>query len=217
MTFEELTAPYRKPAPESSIRATFDWRKMYNNNLTKPNIVGLPTIDAAGDSQHHQYHHRNVYNPHQRHNPNLQEHAHRSHSPQLQRQLNFRMPRNVNVKDNYLVQALSQTTLAFCQETTLHGMKYVVQDIQELGSTFSRQRRLRKLISLSFWSVACVMGAVFAIVLMGLVWDRFQTTPTITTVETNNYPIWNVPFPAVTVCNINKVYAPAARNITDKL
>lgn len=61
------------------------------------------------------------------------------------------------------------------------------------------------------------MGAVFAIVLMGLVWDRFQTTPTITTVETNNYPIWNVPFPAITICNINKVYAPATKNITDKL
>lgn len=61
------------------------------------------------------------------------------------------------------------------------------------------------------------MGAVFAIVLMGLMWDRFQTTPTITTVETNNYPIWNVPFPAITICNINKVYAPATKNITEKL
>lgn len=61
------------------------------------------------------------------------------------------------------------------------------------------------------------MGAVFAIVLINLVWKRFQTTPTITTVETNNYPIWNVNFPAVTICNINKVYAPATKNITDKL
>lgn len=79
------------------------------------------------------------------------------------------------------------------------------------------QKRLNKLLSLIIWSSACVMGAVFAIVLMGLVWDRFQTTPTITTVETNNYPIWNVPFPAITICNINKVYAPATKNITDKL
>lgn len=76
---------------------------------------------------------------------------------------------------------------------------------------------MSKLLSLTIWASACVMGAVFAIVLMGLVWDRFQTTPTITTVETNNYPIWNVPFPAVTICNINKVYAPATKNITDKL
>lgn len=79
------------------------------------------------------------------------------------------------------------------------------------------QKRLNKLLSLIIWVSACVMGAVFAIVLMGLVWDRFQTTPTITTVETNNYPIWNVPFPAITICNINKVYAPATKNITEKL
>lgn len=81
----------------------------------------------------------------------------------------------------------------------------------------NRQKRLNKLLSLIIWSSAVLMGAVFAIVLMGLVWDRFQTTPTITTVETNNYPIWNVPFPAITICNINKVYAPATKNITEKL
>lgn len=46
---------------------------------------------------------------------------------------------------------------------------------------FHSQKRLNKLISLIIWVSACVMGAVFAIVLMGLVWDRFQTTPTITT------------------------------------
>lgn len=147
------------------------------------------------------------------------------------------------VQDNYCIQALAQTTLEFCRETTLHGVKQVVIDIQELSaghtryvrglasqriwfnslpwfSLFSitiRHRRFRKVLSLVIWSSACIMGAVFAIVLMNLVWKRFQTTPTITTVETNNYPIWNVPFPAVTICNINKVYSPATKNITEKL
>ncbi|XP_055311194.1 sodium channel protein Nach-like isoform X2 [Sitodiplosis mosellana] len=122
-----------------------------------------------------------------------------------------------DVRDNYCVQALAQTTMDFCRDSTLHGIKHIVVDIQELGSSYSRRKRINKLLSLIIWSSACVMGAVFAIVLMGLVWDRFQTTPTITTVETNNYPIWNVPFPAITICNINKVYAPATKNITDKL
>lgn len=62
-----------------------------------------------------------------------------------------------------------------------------------------------------------MMGLTFAIVLMLLVWNRFQTTPTITTVETINYPIWNLPFPAVTICNNNKVYGPAAENLTAQL
>lgn len=50
-------------------------------------------------------------------------------------------------------------------------------------------------MSLTIWASAVIVGAVFSFALMSLVWDRFQTTPTITTVETNNYPIWNLPFP----------------------
>lgn len=158
--------------------------------------------------------------------------------------LSFNIPTSLqDVQDNHCVQALTQTTLEFCKETTLHGIKQVVIDIQELNSSNSRycnnritwcehelhisnvqffnrmhsHKRFRKLLSLTIWTSACIMGAVFAVVLMNLVWKRFQTTPTITTVETNNYPIWNVPFPGVTICNINKVYAPATKNITERL
>lgn len=42
------------------------------------------------------------------------------------------------VKGNIFLEGLSQTTVSFCRETTLHGMKYIVDDIEELGSTFSR-------------------------------------------------------------------------------
>ncbi|KXJ77947.1 hypothetical protein RP20_CCG006004 [Aedes albopictus] len=49
--------------------------------------------------------------------------------------------------------------------------------------------------------------------MMELSWIRFKNTPTITTIETTTYPIWNVPFPAVTVCNINKV----DRNRSEKI
>lgn len=53
--------------------------------------------------------------------------------------LSIHIPHSIHdMSDNYLVKALSQTTLLFCRETTLHGMKHVVDDIEELGSTFSR-------------------------------------------------------------------------------
>lgn len=69
---------------------------------------------------------------------------------------------------------------------------------------------------------------------MKLIYDKYESTPIITVVDTNNYPIWNVHFPSVTVCNVNKVfilidcsfefltfilqvYAPAANNITQQL
>lgn len=90
------------------------------------------------------------------------------------------------VKGSIFLEGLTQTTLSFCRETTLHGMKYIVDDIEELGSTFSkyfsinhsnrifcstyqnfrnRQKRLRKLISLTIWSSAVIVGAVFGIML----------------------------------------------------
>uniref|UniRef100_A0A182MEP0 Sodium channel protein Nach n=1 Tax=Anopheles culicifacies TaxID=139723 RepID=A0A182MEP0_9DIPT len=54
--------------------------------------------------------------------------------------------------------------------------------------------------------------------IMGMIaWMRFRTTPTITTIETMTYPIWNIPFPAVTVCNINKIDNRKAKVIIDRL
>lgn len=52
---------------------------------------------------------------------------------------------------------------------------------------------------------------------MRLVWIRFVINPTITTIDTTNHPIWEVPFPSVTICNINKVHAPSAENVTRQL
>lgn len=43
-----------------------------------------------------------------------------------------------DLKGSIFIEGLSQTTLSFCRETTLHGMKYIVDDIEELGSTFSK-------------------------------------------------------------------------------
>lgn len=43
-----------------------------------------------------------------------------------------------DVRDNYCFQALAQTTMDFCRDSTLHGIKHVVVDIQELGSSYSR-------------------------------------------------------------------------------
>ncbi len=44
----------------------------------------------------------------------------------------------LDVKGSIFIEGLTQTTLSFCRETTLHGMKYIVHDIEELGSTFSK-------------------------------------------------------------------------------
>lgn len=43
-----------------------------------------------------------------------------------------------DVRDNLCVRALARTTMEFCRESTLHGIKHIVVDIQELGSSYSR-------------------------------------------------------------------------------
>jgi amiloride-sensitive sodium channel len=53
--------------------------------------------------------------------------------------------------------------------------------------------------------------------MMKIVWQRFHESPTVTTVETTTYPIWNIPFPAVTLCDNNKVYQPAAMKLAANL
>ena len=57
------------------------------------------------------------------------------------------------------------------------------------------------------------MGLAGAIILINKVWTQYSTSPTITSVENTHYPIWNIPFPAVTICQVNKVHYSAAKQL----
>jgi amiloride-sensitive sodium channel len=67
------------------------------------------------------------------------------------------------------------------------------------------------------WSAVCIICVTVATIMMRIVWFRFNNSPTVTTVETTTYPIWNIPFPAVTLCNNNKVYEPVAKELAKNL
>jgi amiloride-sensitive sodium channel len=49
------------------------------------------------------------------------------------------------------------------------------------------------------------------------VWREYINSPTVTTVDSTTYPIWEVPFPAIAVCNINKISKSATRNLAQDL
>jgi amiloride-sensitive sodium channel len=57
-------------------------------------------------------------------------------------------------------------------------------------------------------------GVVFIIM---DVWEEYLHSPTVTTVDSTSYPIWKVPFPAIAVCNINKVSRSATWKLAQKL
>ena len=50
----------------------------------------------------------------------------------------------------------------------------------------------------------CVGGFCAAYFISAL-WDKWETSPTYMSVETTTYPVNSIPFPAVTICSVNKV------------
>lgn len=62
------------------------------------------------------------------------------------------------------------------------------------------------------WAIAVFVSLGCAIVLMKMAWNYYATHPTLTVIESTHHGIWNYPFPAITVCNINRI----SYNLTKK-
>ncbi|XP_014485728.1 PREDICTED: pickpocket protein 28 [Dinoponera quadriceps] len=91
----------------------------------------------------------------------------------------------------------------YCKNTSLHGFRYITVD----GSTVFES---------TLWSMVCVSAITFCVVLMLRLWANYSRNPIATTIDTSNL-IWDLPFPAVTVCNNNKIYRPHADIIAKQL
>ncbi|KYN08319.1 Sodium channel protein Nach [Cyphomyrmex costatus] len=92
---------------------------------------------------------------------------------------------------------------AYCKNTNLHGFRYINID----GSS---------IIENVLWFTVCISSIVLCVILMWRLWTDYWNNPTVTTIYTSN-PVWNMPFPAVTICNNNKVYRPYADLIAENL
>lgn len=80
----------------------------------------------------------------------------------------------------------------FCKVTSLHGY---IHTVNKEYHTFERW----------LWIVLTGLALITAIVLLWISWNWTAETPTTTVIESTNYPTYNLPFPAVTVCNMNKM------------
>ncbi|XP_053674694.1 sodium channel protein Nach-like [Anopheles nili] len=110
----------------------------------------------------------------------------------------------------FVVQTFRYVVRNFCENTTLHGLRYVY------GADRSHPQQNGAMLRL-LWLLVCLVSIGFTMIMGMIAWMRFRTTPTITTIETMTYPIWNIPFPAITVCNINKIDNRKATVIIDRL
>ena len=59
--------------------------------------------------------------------------------------------------------------------------------------------------SRNLWFVLFVSSCVLCGVLIHPIYDKWRTQPTFTSIATTNYAVWNIHFPAVTICSNNRV------------
>ncbi|KAJ1532259.1 hypothetical protein ONE63_000875 [Megalurothrips usitatus] len=76
-------------------------------------------------------------------------------------------------------------TREYFDKSTLHGVRYIAEESRPFHEKF-------------MWFCTTSVGLVAALVIIVSLWEKFQTNPTITGLDTD-FHNWDVPFPAVTV------------------
>ena len=49
------------------------------------------------------------------------------------------------------------------------------------------------------------LGGFLASYFISALWDKWEASPVYVSVDTTSYPIYNIPFPAVSICSVNKI------------
>jgi acid-sensing ion channel, other len=100
--------------------------------------------------------------------------------------------------------ALSKSFREFLGKTYVHAYHYLVEPN-------------RHIIEKIMWIIIHITMTVSAIYIVLFAWSRFTDNPTITTLESQHYSIYNLDFPAVAICNNNKISRKAAEEYGDFL
>lgn len=79
-----------------------------------------------------------------------------------------------------------------CRNISLHGFINISES--------------KSVLEMTFWLCVQALCFVLCLWLMAIHWLRYQSRPTVTTIKSTAYPISDIPFPAVTVCNSNVVH-----------
>lgn len=80
-----------------------------------------------------------------------------------------------------------------------------------------RMRFIAKFGVWIIWGGSFFVGIALLVILNILFWQREQAISTITTIDTYYYNIYAVPFPSITICNINAIHRPKLQRLIDKL
>ncbi|XP_076181986.1 sodium channel protein Nach-like isoform X2 [Ptiloglossa arizonensis] len=99
---------------------------------------------------------------------------------------------------------LKRQALKFCQETGLHGYKYIAEP-------------QRSMITRIVWAITALTSLIIALVIIRFTFNYYSQHRISTVIESTHHGVWNYPFPAVTLCDINRISLKLARALTEKL
>ena len=69
------------------------------------------------------------------------------------------------------------------------------------------------LLSRWIWILVTSSALIAAIALLWISWNWNALTPTTTVIESTNFPTFNLPFPSITICTMNRISMDAAVKI----
>lgn len=87
---------------------------------------------------------------------------------------------------------------------TMHGYKNLVENKRIAFEKF-------------IWFCVHLIAVSASLWIVWTTWTEFTDNPTITTLESQNYPIRDIPFPAVGLCNINRISKRRAKKYAEIL
>ncbi len=88
--------------------------------------------------------------------------------------------------------SVDSVPVSFCMDTSLHGLKYMGQ-------------QKRHIFERIFWLVAFIASVIAAIILILGMWTEYRNMPTITVFNPTVTNLDEVPFPGLTICNVNSL------------
>ncbi|KAG4077291.1 hypothetical protein HA402_009920 [Bradysia odoriphaga] len=103
-----------------------------------------------------------------------------------------------------LREALKFTWLEFVERTTIHGLRYI---LDEQGNKFTR----------TLWLIVTVVGFIASNVLVDTFWLRYKANPTRLKVDSFHKPLNMLDLPAITICNGQLIDEDRARKFIDEL
>ncbi|XP_052132622.1 sodium channel protein Nach-like [Frankliniella occidentalis] len=103
-----------------------------------------------------------------------------------------------------LMHAIRQTVSEFSENTSIHGVRYIA----EHG---------RRWVERFLWIVTEIVCGTGAAYMLMNVLSKFNENPTMMRVESYFYEVSNVAFPAITLCNVNRIFRSKAQNFVDNL